>query len=523
MRQLGVLKILVRALCRQRAPREVELPAPVEHPAGLAQEPLEIDLVDELSLTFALLDDTRLWRERCVHEFVLRDSDHVEVTTSYQVRIPLELVQRFEPGVQSGAHVRLLLPLTIRPKQLLLNVSLRGVAGTPAALLLRQEAAEVQAQYIAHVDGRPLGDQVLGGTLWYAISAFTVDAWRDHLSSARRTPRGLVSRDHRRVSALLSYLEEGASVSLDRSDIKRWLLQLESARQLLVEALDEGEDDQSPAECMLLAIPFMSVRPAGASDIDVLVTDYVAAISGAGTAVRETVAEYGRRWELLVETSVPVDRLVTLHIADQRPWVGAPSPRLRQPIAFGDASSTHVELRSADHSVVLDKFKLAYLDGRPLERGVIDSVRDSADAISAYSSALDRPYFSEVTVRARVRWAQRIVVIWLLVMIGAAGAVAVSIPESHDFVDSLSLLTFPLTLAGAVVLAREPSALAERLLRRWRSALAAAIGLLWLIALVRLGLYADIGWVDSAWSGMTDALERLADVVGLRNGGFDNG
>ena len=88
-------------------------------------------------------------------------------------------------------------------------------------------------------------------------------------------------------------------------------------------------------------------------------------------------------------------------------------------------------------------------------------------------------------------------IFWLLGLILLAGAVAAVLPESTpDLVDTLALLTFPLTLAGAVVLSRETSPLAERLLRRWRYLLVLAIGALWILTLIRLVLAADLGWAE---------------------------
>lgn len=47
-----------------------------------------IDLANQRDLTFALLDDTKAWRERAIYEIVLRDSDHVDVSTAYQLHLP---------------------------------------------------------------------------------------------------------------------------------------------------------------------------------------------------------------------------------------------------------------------------------------------------------------------------------------------------------------------------------------------------------------------------------------------------
>ena len=74
-----------------------------------------IDLIQRRALTFALLDNTRDWRQRAVHEIVLRDSDHVYASTAYQIRLPLEIVQVFAPSARVGDLARVLLPFTVRP------------------------------------------------------------------------------------------------------------------------------------------------------------------------------------------------------------------------------------------------------------------------------------------------------------------------------------------------------------------------------------------------------------------------
>ena len=170
-------------LARRCKRREQHVTAPA-WPSPLAGQKL-IDLTDDWALTFALLDDTRSWRERAVHELVLRDSDHVDTTSTYQIRIPLELVRRFEPSAEVGDNLHLLLPFMVRTKELLLNVDFRGPSNNPATLLLRREAAEVQAQYLAHVDGHPLEEQPLGGALWVGVSAYTTSAWREALAMTK--------------------------------------------------------------------------------------------------------------------------------------------------------------------------------------------------------------------------------------------------------------------------------------------------------------------------------------------------
>ena len=88
----------------------------------------------------------------------------------------------------------------------------------------------------------------------------------------------------------------------------------------------------------------------------------------------------------------------------------------------------------------------------------------------------------------------------LILLTTAAGLVIVVLPENPDLVASLALLVFPLTLAGAVALGREPTSLAERLLRPWRSGLLLGIVVLWSLTLLRLLSKAGIEFAESWWS-----------------------
>lgn len=449
-----------------------------------------------------------------MHEFELRDSDHVAASNSYQVRIPVAVVNQVDTSVVPGDVVRVTLPITVRPKQLLFNVTVRGPDGGKAHLLLREEAAVIQAQYVAHVDGMLANEGTLEQEMWTAISAFTPGKWLHFLAE---TPRRRVrwrhkARSDRRSRALAAYLSAALSFDVPQTDVVRWLQQLEKPRQLLLLALGEPPSDMSAAECLLLAVPFMDLQPGAVEDVDQLVKAFVVSVNRMSEATREVLAEYGRRWEVLAELEVPVGQLCSIKITDQRPWAGAPSSMMRQQIAFGDSVTTHVEIRAADNGVVLDRVSVRKLDGELIDE-LADSVRDSADAQAIYWSSPDRPYFAEVSVRARLRPSHKRLMVFLFALMIGAGVVATQVPEEKDLVDSLALLLFPLTLAGALVLAREPTSLAERLLRRWRLALLSAIALLWGIALARLMLYGEVEWFRSIFEGIQDAFKWLFDLV----------
>ena len=242
-----------------------------------------VDLGDRLDLTFSLLDDNS-WRQRAVHEVELRDSDHVRVITAYQINLSVDRIRQFDSSVQSGDLVRLLLPFSVRPNGLLLGVDFVGVGGQPTALLLRTEAAKIQAKYLEHISGESFDTFVR--SLWEGVSAYTTALWQEHQARAR--PRVLrllyASRFHRlarrverllvacrrdletswRIKALVSYIRfdmetmdtEADQVDVQPDHVRAWLREIESARRALVEALGEGKDDDSASECILLAIPF---------------------------------------------------------------------------------------------------------------------------------------------------------------------------------------------------------------------------------------------------------------------------
>ena len=264
---------------------------------------------------------------------------------------------------------------------------------------------------------------------------------------------------------------------------------------LLVTALGEGPCEDSASECVLLAAPFMPARPASKEDRDLLVERFASAVASMSVGARQVLAEYGRRWEVIIDTTVPIDRLCSVAIEEKRPWERRrSSSRMKQAVPWGDATTTHVEIRSADHAVVIDRPEVADVIGQRVGIAVGDWIRETADAIAIYASDLDRPYFATIAVRVRVRGVSRAVFALLFALLFAltatAAVVAARLPDGVDLVDSLALLTFPLTLAGALLLSRETTPLAERLLPNKRIALAAAMTILWTITVIRLALHA---------------------------------
>ena len=188
-------------------------------------------------------------------------------------------------------------------------------------------------------------------------------------------------RHHSEITrALVQYLNADLELGISLDDVARWLAALAPARQLLIAALGEGEEADSPAEMLLLAIPFMPFRPTSTAAIDQIIEDFVSCVHRMTEDERGVIAEYGRRWEVIVDAVVPIEQPVTVRLSDQRPWIDSPSPIMEQTIPFGDARTVHVEIRAIDRAVVLTSPALVDLVGARVDL--------SADAIRKHRMSL---------------------------------------------------------------------------------------------------------------------------------------
>ena len=477
------------------------------------------DLADNTELTLDLLEDTPEWRERLVYKVLLRDRDHIDFSTSYQIVLPVETVREYEPGIRAGDRIRLLLPFALRPKQLLLDVDFAGHGGNHAALLLRDKIADIQAQHMLRLNGTAFDEESIDYSIFVGISGFLLSGWRDkvrRVEASRLEQRklrrlykmipdswhstllerfyeeGKIDRDSVHEEALVLYLngdiEQGG---ITAGDVSRWLERLEPVRQRLVDALGEGENRDSCSECVLLAMPFMRKAPKDTGQIDELVDYYAGLVESMGHTALEAMAGYGRRWQAIIHTELPVGVPCTVKLSEQRPWHGLSRNTMNQEVAFGDAKTTHIEVKAADHGVEIHKPLIRDFTGKEgKEVGYLDEMRRTADSVAIYASDSRRPQNARIFLRARVSTGYKFLLQWIFYpLIVLAGVTVFDLPHTPNFVDSLALLIFPLTLIGAFVASRAPTSLTERLLLPWRVAMGAGIVVVWVLTVFRLILY----------------------------------
>ena len=261
----------------------------------------------------------------------------------------------------------------------------------------------------------------------------------------------------------------------------------------LARALGEPRDPLSSSEQVLLSLPRLHHRINDRRDVEVVLERYhhavrIAAASG-DDYLLTALADYGRRWEVLVELELPLEEPCQVKLHETRPvslesrgWV-----RGSEPVAMGEARSGHLEVRVDDPHVEIADFRVrdAATGGR-VAVPLIESVRYTRESLALYSSAPERPYYVDVAVRLRVVRGIRLSYWFVGALTLAAVLVAPWVPESDGLVDTLTLLTVPTTFAVAMLLVRESSTIAVRLQRTPRVVIVILTVMLWLVSLAKL-------------------------------------
>ncbi len=469
-------------------------------------------LHNQLALTYELLSNPTSWRERVVERFVVEDADCVSVSSSYQVRLPLRLIRRWHPGIESGELVRLLLPLTTRHKAVLLDVDMAASPSHHCALLLKHQLARLQTNYMTWA-ARPRSDALVelpdADELLYAISAYSPAIWDHFLAEdlsraellgdavgAFRPATGnhrLVHRRGRRQRLLAGYLSSGLALQVNEDQVREWSELIGATQQLLKQSLVETADPRSASEDLLRCLPFCENRPQDIEAVTDWLERFVRFANDCDDATRTRIAGYGQRWDVIVDTVVPVDMPTKIQMRTTRPWHDGASPRrwpslraglITQRVMIGDAQSGHAEVHLADHEVrVKEPARVSDPEGRVIGVPPLSALRWTPDKLSIYASGRDSPTYVDLRLRLGLHRPTH-AFLWLLIIATTVSLPLLTVAGSSDSIrDSAALLVLP--LAGAILLARPATGAAQRLQHRLRvlllvvvalAALAAAIG-----------------------------------------------
>lgn len=447
-----------------------------------------LDLTNNLDLTLVLLNDTLSWRQRLVEQ-VSVGLPRARVRGAYQIEIPPELIEPFvEPTTTA---VKVLLPLTTKPKRLLVRFDLQASAGRPAHLLTRQAIAAIESEYVTFaVQSSPASE---------ALTLYD----RDLVTALCLFTPGLVSEivvdEHIDPLLYRLFVEDGLGFEVQPEVFQLWRDIEDDVGDVLLQALDEPPETLSSAERILLALPFMEAPPASVDEVDVLLQRWKAFVHGLVHAGDDyllvLLAEYGRRWELVVETELPLNEPTTIKVAEERElrvdWRGT----CTHEISFGDAASYHAE-------VTIDDGHLEFIGDPALEdllhdveigRPPVENVVFARHALAVYSSHPNRPYYARLRFRIRPTADLRFVTRAVALLILSAVPVALWVGADHKGVTGqIGVLLTASTFAVALLLIREASPLASRLLRPSRLFVLLGTLILWAAALARITGWAGL-------------------------------
>ena len=156
----------------------------------------------------------------------------------------------------------------------------------------------------------------------------------------------------------------------------------------------------------------------------------------------------------------------------------------KQEVALHDARTFHAEIRAADHSVEIRKPRIIDFKGATIS--VVDETRETAGAAAIYVSDDKRPDYAQVGVRMQTSGYFRGLFFLLYVLIVLAGWGVSLLPDGSSLDTSLVLLALPITFASAFLLTREPTSLAQRLVRPYQAFLGLLVAALWAYMVFRM-------------------------------------
>lgn len=459
-------------------------------------------------LLYAMLLDPWSWRERSIERLSLAHGHHIEVSSRYQVHLKSEELPIDVP-VEPLTPVRLLLPLSTRAKQPLLNFTLHGPVERPKQLLTRRDIARLQAGLIGYM----LEPSDIVGQLsshWPTQLLQAIFHFTPHIFLNRAAEVGWPSRLMRKkmTVAYQRYLYSEASLDLSAQEVKQCLDIQDEITPVLAEALDEDPDPYSSAEQPLLALPELprTTLPTDGSQVIDILQGYLDGIRLARDdgqySILAILAEYGRRWQVIVDTTLVLNERQSVGTTEHapfghtKPWYGKTfrlvgREKVARRIDLLDAPSLHCEVQTADHRVELTpKYTVMTSAGSKLGFPFWESIRYTPEFLSLYTAKPRQHSWGTLIVRLRsvghVRWPTRFIIALTLASVIAAFRITAS--SESDLLAAFALLTFPTTFAVALLLLREGSGLSARLQYSPRLILTILAGALWAVVLARMAV-----------------------------------
>ncbi len=415
------------------------------------------------------------WRHRLVQRLQFGAPSHFRQQSRYHIELPPALLDEFSIPLEAE-KLRLVLPLTTRPKEPLLGVHLEGADNAAVHLLARADIAVIQAEYLARLrDASPTPAPRLAGLDNALLEAISL--------VVPRIPRAY--GDLHQAKVLHAYLTDGIGVSLAERDVQRWQGTLEAAAHQLAHTLGEPPSVESSSENVLLALPLLDPPPGSSAALEDRVDTYAKAVAALASAhdteLLHALALHGRRWQVLLNTELPLRRPAIVGITEDEPFRAERRGRIEVRLPLRDARSVHFEVSADDRALEITDTKIVGMDGSELP--LFEGIREAREYFAAYTSNPSRPAVATAHIHLRPIADDRRHMNAALVLLASAVIAALLAKPS---LGTFSLLVVPSTFVVSLLVVREPASLARQLLTNRRRLLVACAGLLWIIVLLRL-------------------------------------
>ena len=466
------------------------------------------------------------WRQRLVETFHFEAAGTVRTESSIQAELPLALREKFE--LPNSGRIRALVPIASRPKMPLFEFDVTGSNCGPAFVLPRASIAAIETDYfnwlaseLDVISFSGLDPDFLNAMFASQASRFDyhmheAQPWSVRKYDAARASLGLpnVSRalDEKTLrEALSAYVERAFRLQHAAGLSAYWFKNLEVVRAHLPRAIEAQPSFRSTTENPLIALPEMPLETVKSGDITRWLNSYATAVKSAvddgHSELLEVLATYGRRWELIVDTEIPVSEPFELKVTEERllglqprrvsrrdlrspskMW-SASARAVDQDVAMKEALSTHVHVIARDPAlrIVDSGWQVDMLDGSQTGAFLAELAQDTSDTIAWYSSEEKRPRIGSMRITFRSTWSHSVATLVAIFVLAATVLWALNASnDGKDLAGRLTVVFIPASVIGAIAFLRHRTALANRLFGWRRFVIGGLLVIAWLVALIRL-------------------------------------
>lgn len=416
------------------------------------------------------------WRARVVEKIEIDRGEYARCHHAIQAAPLRDFLP--ESRITGEDQAIVALPLQTLPKGPLVNFDVDAPSGQ-SFLLKRGAIASIEAIYISRmaesIDVSVSDDvfQLIG-----AICEFTPGPWAGYLAEYPTEDQ-----------ALRQYLTEGIGVSITDEDMETWSQLGGEAGKILAAALDEDYDNKSSADNPLLALPLLTTDADMSIDAITDVLSHFAEFvdscvdkDGEVSPTLEALADYGRRYEAIVQCEIVLDEPFTIRVSRDINLNRSRTGVISIETVFSDAISNHVAVSVVDPDVDIRRLPARQLNGEEVSSFTL--VRSSSEDFAAYGSEPDRPY--------RILFRFRLTPGWLTLAASATFTLIALISVALLLVvrpltsDDAALLVIPTTLIAGLIAVQQRTTLSGQLIAPFRTVSLLAIIALWCIVAVEL-------------------------------------